>query len=193
MQGLFTQLYSSINRLFTQQDILFLKIPLILEKILFMTHDITINNDYLMMTFMIKDIKIICIKSPNYEIIHDIVLFGDELVILIVVPNKIMFDDFDPDKRMRIVYGIYEYICKYLINMFGIRGYIYASLRGIFNVAPNVLTLKTLDAIGYLYNISNKVFECLDIKGVNTNEILSHSIEDLLDYGGILGMEKDEK
>jgi len=61
MQGLFTQLYSSINRLFTQQDILFLKIPSILEKILFMTHDITINSDYVMMTFMIKNAKVICI------------------------------------------------------------------------------------------------------------------------------------
>ena len=74
MEGLFTKLYSSVNRIFTQQDILFIRVPATMEKILFITHNITINNDYRMMTFMVKDTKVICIKSPNDETIYDTIL-----------------------------------------------------------------------------------------------------------------------
>ncbi len=198
MQGLFTQLYSSINRLFTQQDILFLKVPSILEKILFMTHDITIDNDYLMMTFMLKDIKVICIKSPKNEIMSDIVLFGDELVILVIVPAGIVFDDYYPDKRMKTIYKIYEYICRYLVNILGIKDNIYSSLQYILFMAPSILAFHTLNAIGYLYNTPS-AFDYYTkkvshrIKPEQIDNILSHSISDLLDYGGILSIPKNEE
>jgi len=199
MQGLFTQLYSSINRLFTQQDILFLKIPSILEKILFMTHDITINSDYVMMTFMIKNAKVICIKSPKNEMMYDVILFGDELVILIIVPSDIVFTDYIPEKRMRIVYDIYEYICQFLINILGIDGGCkYSSLRHIFSLAPSILTLHTLNAIGYLYNKPNAFDYFIkktspNIAPTEIDNVLLHSITDLLDYGGILSIPKYEK
>ncbi len=186
-QGLFTKLYSSVNRLFTQQDILFVKVSSAIEKVLFMTHNITVNNDYLMMTFMVKNTKVVCIKSPNGETLCDTILFGDEAIILIIVPDRIVFNDYDPDKRMRIVHSIYEYICLHLVEVFSPRQG--SSLLHILSLAPEVLTFNTLNAIGHLYDTTN--IYCIgdsNISETKLNDILSHSINDLLDCGGILSM-----
>ena len=186
-QGLFTKLYSSVNRLFTQQDILFVKISSAMEKVLFMTHNITVNNDYLMMTFMVKDTKVVCIKSPNGETIYDTILFGDEAIILIIVPDRIVFNDYDPDKRMRIVHSIYEYICLHLVEVFSPRQG--SSLLHILSLAPEVLAFNTLNVIGHLYDATN--IYCIgdsNIGETKLNDILLHSINDLLDCGGILSM-----
>ena len=189
-QGLFTKLYSSVNRLFTQQDVLFIRVSAIIEKILFITHDITVDNDYRMMTFMVKDTKVICIKSPNNEIVYDTVLVGDELIILIIVPDRIMFRDYNPDNRMKIVYSIYEYICSYLSRMFAAKSN--SSLQRILNISPVILTFNTLNAIMYLYDSSEEAFSYYLFESkashLKLNDILSHPIDDLLDYGGILSM-----
>ncbi len=189
-QGLFTKLYSSVNRLFTQQDILFVKISPAMEKILFITHNITVNRDYLMMTFMVKNTKVVCIKSPNGETIYDTILFGDEAIILIIVPDRIVFSDYDPNERMKIVFSIYKYICLHLIRVFNLeKG---SSLWRILSLVPAVLTFNTLSTIGQLHDVSEDAFNyCIfesNIINTKINDILSYSINDLLDCGGILSI-----
>lgn len=189
----FKRLYSSIDRLFTQPDILYSKgINDYICRWLYYNKEIGITTDYDIIHFKYYDISISIIRSPKDEFVCDTIFNVSMPHIIFVVPMSICYienDDTKVNKTIDYIYNIFDYICNYSLNKFCFDKK--SSLYKVFSIAPVIMTIHILSRI---YNLYSKDFDKYipvgnKNKHFNINQILDHSIEDLLDYGGVLGVD----
>jgi hypothetical protein len=121
----------------------------------------------------------------NDSFAAEIVIVDSRYELLFIIPN-IWKDDglYTHRTRIKIIYNIFEYICKYMNSLITIPNSI---LEDIYRYAPSVLTIKFIE-YNYSPFLSNEITTSIDTlmdeKTIST--IIEYSVDDLLDKACIL-------
>ena len=210
-KGMFIDLFNSVNRLFTQPEILFKKVPSEIEKVLFLTYDLDMSfNNYDMITFTAFDTPVCIIREKLDEeeenaVLNDICLINSVPTIISIIPDDIMYDDFDKAERIKIIDDLYRYLCDYYETKIGLKD-TNTILNKLIIKASMILTIHTLAKYDLDF-LDQKIIDSfyvnayvldgkewvvdLNYKGsLDIRKILDSSVYTLLDCNEVLGLKE---
>ena len=184
MNTTFTNLFKIVKgRIFGELEVLNTDIPQDILKIIKVTRNKTLDGK--MFSFKLNnDIDIYIIRELDSFIYADTLFVDSKRSVVCSIPYDLY--NYEQETIVKIVSSLYTYICNQLILKPGDTIY-----NKIISMAPMVLTLHTLREVCEdleLDSFINEDDEFHDITKHALYESLSFSIEELLDYCGILAI-----
>ncbi len=193
---IFTNIYASLNRIFSQQDILFRPVPDKIFKWLYLTTGIACGSGYDMMRFKVLKKDVFIIRSPEEmkdEFLRDTILLNDDIAIVFIIPKDISTPSNDIKKIRRTIEYIHS-ICGYLCSFIQSKLIVdkNSSLYKVISKAPIILTIHIISLVYTLYPEDMKKYipKIDKDKGdIALSTILSNDgVYELLDCGAVLGI-----